>query len=103
MALLVSGNSSISAKAILVDEVSGEKSKEFLCFAQIPCLGGILGAIRTATINAIEDEKRLIRMLAEDLIKRIYGTEFSEKVINREPSKKARPNYPMTSKAAAEK
>lgn len=95
-ALLIGGESVISAEATLVDKSSGVAGKPFPSLAIIPRLGGIIGAIAAAGVDVIQEEQRLSGMLAEDVLMRIYGEEYAASVARRIPSKQVTPNYPIS-------
>ena len=102
-AFLIGGNSSISAKVALTEKATGKQWEPVDVYAIIPRFGGVLGALQSAGVNPIEEEQTLTSKLAEQIMKRIYGEEWANRVASRTPSKRAVANYPMSYAEASKK
>lgn len=88
-------HSAISAHVSLLDKVSGTNIRRFPSVAIIP-RGGILGAIAAAGVDVVQEEQRLSGMLAENVMKRIYGEEHADSVYGHQSTKRVLPNYPVS-------
>ncbi len=95
-AFLLSGNSSIYAEATLTNTTTGKSHEPFFVAAVIPSLGGVAGAAMSIGVDRFEYEQRLSGMLAEQTMERIYGSDHSERVANRKPTKEVSPQYPFS-------
>lgn len=101
--LLLSGNSFIVANVTLRDKTTGQAKEPFRADAVIAGMGGLIGAAVAGSRNPVEYEQRLTRMLAENIMKRIYGSERAELAATNKPTKRATPNYPIDYAAESKK
>ncbi len=102
-ALLVDGSSVITANVTLIDKASGMTGEPFVTMARIPRLSGIIGALAATNVDPIQEEQHLSGMLAEEVMKRIYGADYAETVASRISAKSVSPKYPMSYEKARRK
>ncbi len=105
-ALLTGGaNSVVRATATLIDLNTGVPEKRFGARAGVyrHIGGALIQAIVAAGIDYIQEEKRLAKSLADELMTRIYGKEYASTIVDRQSNRKAKPNYPMSWKDAGRK
>lgn len=102
-ALTTSGSSSIRMSGYLTNKVSGKRVKKFKAIALIRRMGGLIGAMATIGVDPVKDEQVLAKKLGTEIMRRIYGDEYTASVAAREPTKRITPNYPMSWEDAGKK
>tara|TARA_R110002126_G_scaffold224866_4_gene369722 strand:+ start:916 stop:1482 length:567 start_codon:yes stop_codon:yes gene_type:complete len=85
-------DSSMRITATLIDKATGRVGRRYKAKARITREGGDGGS----AIDRVEDEKQLARLAAEQIMMRIYGKDHAAQVKDRQPSRTAAPQYPMT-------
>jgi len=97
-ALMTSGSSSLRVTAMLIDKKTNMVEKRFKARSRIFRLAGIVGAIAigASDISHVREEKRLAELLAKRLMTTIYGKDHWTSAKDRQPTRTATANYPMT-------
>lgn len=85
-------DSSMRITATLIDKATGRVGRRYKAKARITREGGDGGS----AIDRVEDEKQLARLAAEQIMMRIYGKDHAAQVKDRQPSRTAAPQHPMT-------
>lgn len=102
-ALFVGGSTFIQASIQLVDLDSDAMTKPESVSAGIYRQGGLLGAAAAAAINPYEEEKSLASLLAEQIIRKIYGDLAMQRTQTRTATKSATANYPISYEAGSQR
>ncbi len=95
MAWLAGDNNHMIASAEVIDAATGQSQGSFKATAvDSGYLQGVGGAVVAAIDNPVDVEQRLATQLAAKILEQIYGTEHSNGIKNRVPTKTATPRYP---------
>ncbi|MGO1119778.1 hypothetical protein ACTL6U_13775 [Rhodovibrionaceae bacterium A322] len=95
-ALLISSGSFASARVEVIDPENGKTVTAFDSIGVIPRTGGIIGALATADLDPIVEERLLATKLAESTMIELYGSEYVKQNSWRSQGKVAKANYPVT-------
>ena len=100
-----SGSSVVRTTATLIDVKTGAPERKFGARGSIFRLAAeaVHFSIVADEIDYILEEKNLAKSLADELMTRIYGKEYASTIVDRQPKRSAKPNYPMSWKDAGRK
>lgn len=97
-AIMTSGSSSLRVTAMLIDKKTNMVEKRFKARSRIFRLGGVGGAIVIGALDLshVREEKSLAELLAKRLMTTIYGKDQWISTKDRQPTRTATADYPMT-------